>query len=226
LRKLQRLKFSNGISTNSLAYADDLLLLVKEKEEMRKMLKVIEEWCVKNSMVVNTKAEKSAIMPVGRNANRDLEFQIDGKNLHITRKYKYIGFLLTSNGSWCQHISTKTSKAQGLLVANARFLTDRTIPVKIRLEVGQALIISQLRYGENVISIGKHLAQKAESIQTGMHRMILDMPRPWPAKDADETHTSLQAVRERASIKYRQRVNNMPVQARETSVRPRTNELI
>jgi ATP adenylyltransferase/5',5'''-P-1,P-4-tetraphosphate phosphorylase II len=35
LRNLQRLKFSDGINTNSLAYAD--LLLARGKEEMRKM---------------------------------------------------------------------------------------------------------------------------------------------------------------------------------------------
>lgn len=176
------------------------------------MLKIIEHWCLENSMTVNTKKDKSAIMPIGKEAFKNPEFQIHGQRLHVTTRYKYIGFILTSNGSWCQHVKEKILKAQGLLMANARFLADGTIPVKIRLDAGQALVVSQLKYGENAIAVRPYLAKRMESIQTQMNRMILGMPRP--AKAAAMRlmlgTPSLRILREVAAIKYLQKVSKLP----------------
>ena len=177
LISLQKLQFENGIVANCLAYADDLLLLARTTEEMEAMLKVIEKWCDENSMAVNTNKDKSAIMPIGESADQSPGFKIHGQALEVVDTYKYIGFALTNDGKWDTHLDNKIASAKISLETNARFLADGTIPVKMRMDAGQALVLSQLKYGEAVINVPSHMVGKMESIQTKMHRMILGMPR-------------------------------------------------
>ena len=208
---LQKQKPDDSSYTNCLAYADDLVLITRTKEDLKRLLKTIEKWCEENSMTVNTGKGKSAIMPLGKTSEPNNEFQIHNKPIDITNTYKYIGFLITKNGKWETHINKTITKARGLLTANARFLTDKSIPVKIRLDAGKILILSTLKYGENVIKTPGRLKAKMESVQTQMNRMILGMPRS--AKAAAMRLMlglpTLDQTRKIARTKYLQKVSKL-----------------
>jgi exonuclease III len=212
LTSLQEVRVGEGILTSCLAYADDLLLLARTKEDLQEMLTRIENWCNVNSMRVNTKKEKSAIMPIGVHIQETPQFKIHDEPIETVSSYKYIGFTMNKDGKWGEHIEKTISKAYGLLAANSKFLRDNTLPVQTRLAAGQALVLSILKYGENVIPVSAKLAKKMESVQTSMHRAILDMP--WGTKAAAMRlllgRPTLRIIREDARIKYLQKVGCLP----------------
>ena len=87
----------NHTGINSLFWADDLVLLAKSKEDLNKMLKILEEYCRENEIAINTKKTKCMIFnKTGRTMRR--AFFLNGVQLECVRSYKYLGFVLTPSG--------------------------------------------------------------------------------------------------------------------------------
>ena len=87
----------NHTGINSLFWADDLVLLAKSKEDLDKMLKILEEYCKENEIAINTKKTKCMIFnKTGRTMRR--AFFLNGVQLECVRSYKYLGFVLTPSG--------------------------------------------------------------------------------------------------------------------------------
>ena len=87
----------NHTGINSLFWADDLVLLAKSKEDLDKMLKILEEYCRENEIAINTRKTKCMIFnKTGRTMRR--AFFLDGVQLECVRSYKYLGFVLTPSG--------------------------------------------------------------------------------------------------------------------------------
>ena len=82
---------------NSLFWADDLVLFSETKEDLDKLLKILEKYCSENYLLINTKKTKCMIFnKSGRLIRRP--FYLDGVKLDMVREYKYLGFLITPSG--------------------------------------------------------------------------------------------------------------------------------
>ena len=82
---------------NSLFWADDLVLFAKTEEDLQILLKVLEEYCDENDLVINTKKTKCMIFnKTGRFIRRP--FDLNGVKLENVRSYKYLGFVITPSG--------------------------------------------------------------------------------------------------------------------------------
>ena len=91
-----KLKLGNkGI--NSLFWADDLVLFAETKEGLDRLLKILDEYCKENHLLINTKKTKCMIFnKTGRLMRRP--FYLNGVKLEMVREYKYLGFALTPSG--------------------------------------------------------------------------------------------------------------------------------
>ena len=86
-----------NLCINSLFWADDLVLMAESEENLRKLLKILEEYCESNELVINTKKTKCMTFnKSGRLIVRD--FYLNGVRLENVRSYKYLGFILTPSG--------------------------------------------------------------------------------------------------------------------------------
>ena len=74
---------------NILVYADDMLILSKSEWGLKRSLLILEAYCKKWRLVINTKITK--IMIFNNRTPTDLSFKIDGKQLDIANKYRYLG---------------------------------------------------------------------------------------------------------------------------------------
>ena len=87
----------NHTGINSLFWADDLVLFARSKEDLDKMLKILEEYCKENEIAINTKKTKCMIFnKTGRLMRRP--FYLNGTQLEVVRSYKYLGFVITPSG--------------------------------------------------------------------------------------------------------------------------------
>ena len=86
-----------GTSINSLFWADDLVLFADSEEQLKEMLKILEEYCEENELAINTDKTKCMVFnKMGRLISR--EFYLAGVKLENVRSYKYLGFLVTPSG--------------------------------------------------------------------------------------------------------------------------------
>ena len=80
-----------------LIWADDLVLLSKSETGLKNMLDALKSYTSKNGMSLNIKKNKVMIFNKGgRHIRRDIFFGDD--KLETTRKYKYLGFMVTPSG--------------------------------------------------------------------------------------------------------------------------------
>ena len=86
-----------GMGINSLFWADDLVLFSDSKEGLDNLLKILEQYCNSNHLLINTKKTKCMIFnKTGRLMRRP--FYLNDVKLEMVRSYKYLGFLITPSG--------------------------------------------------------------------------------------------------------------------------------
>ena len=91
-------KFDLGTcSINSLFWADDLVMFAKNEDKLKEMLNILEDYCSKNELAVNTTKTKCMVFNKTGRLYRN-KFYLDGVLLENIRSYKYLGFLVTPSG--------------------------------------------------------------------------------------------------------------------------------
>ena len=99
-----------NLSVNALFWADDLILLAETKEGLDKLLKILEEYCIENHLMINTKKTKCMVFnKTGRLISRP--FYLNGVKLEMVRSYKYLGFVLTPSGEICSGLKDLRDRA-------------------------------------------------------------------------------------------------------------------
>jgi hypothetical protein len=195
---------------NNLAYADDLVVIAKSQTHLRGIMQILADWCQDNGMDIN--ATKSKIMPVGRTACQNPVVMFHNKQAEIVSQYKYLGYIISSNSKWDSHIKDRIQRGKQMLGANAAFLTDRDLPIQLRLDVGSALVLSAAHYGRECTTISSGLRSKYETVQNSLHRMVLKLP--YATKTAAMRYIlgrpSMKVDSQNTKRSYHQRVRRLP----------------
>jgi len=91
-------------------YADDILVLCEDVEQLKACIRIIENWSVKNSLIINKK--KSAIVEfLPRKSKKTFLKSGDSfLNYPIVDKYKYLGCWLSSKLSLTEHTNHISKK--------------------------------------------------------------------------------------------------------------------
>ena len=106
-----------------LLYADDIVLIADDEEELQRELDILSQWCQKWQLSLNT--DKSQIL-VFRNKNipqPDINFTCGQSILSFTDTYKYLGLCLNYNLDWeytVKQIAASASRALGLISAKSQ----------------------------------------------------------------------------------------------------------
>ena len=100
-----------GICLAILLYADDICLLAPSEEKLQHMLNILDRWCRKWGMVINT--SKTQIMHI-RNPQRprsNFKFKCCDTELNYTDSYKYLGYFVHEHLNNEHNVSVLTSAA-------------------------------------------------------------------------------------------------------------------
>jgi hypothetical protein len=78
-----------------LLYADDVVFLCENEDDLQEMLNTLESWCY--SKKINVNLEKSKIVHIRTQSvtRSNFQFIFNGKEVDIVSKYTYLGLLLT-----------------------------------------------------------------------------------------------------------------------------------
>ena len=151
-------------------------------------IRVLEEWCDKCFFVVND--HKSGILRVGTKGNlpppnvaikgsRILLFNEQDPNTDEDEinDFKYLGILLTSDGSWNKVHDYKLKKSKQTMGRFWKFFRYANISTKIKLRVAHALVLSHLSYGEEIMQLSQVQINQIDSMHASVLRTILQLPK-------------------------------------------------
>ena len=82
-----------------LLYADDIILFGKTPEELQNALEVLEEYCKRWKLTVNTNKTNVMVFRKGGRLPNNLNFICNNVNIEIVNKFCYLGVVFTSGGS-------------------------------------------------------------------------------------------------------------------------------
>ena len=150
---------SQGVDIKALTYADDLIGLSLDPQDLQVSINHVAEWLKRWRMQSNK--QKSVVMvfhPMeGQSANVPAEqrlntWTLDGRTLLQVQSYKYLGVWFSENRSWDLHASKALAKMRAALGYWRPLLCCHGIPIKIRAMMIQTFIYSSVLFGSEVWS--------------------------------------------------------------------------
>src|SRR5579859_17280 len=142
---VRRLNTKSTTIPSCLFYADDGVLFAREAKEMRRLLKIAQDWSIVERMTYNV--GKCGVL---QHPATVAEYQLCGSNIPVVSSYKYLGFPMTMNGiDYKMHVQTLADTVMGFLKfiqfdssiwsCNTRWILYRTF-VRPQMEYGAPLI--------------------------------------------------------------------------------------
>ncbi|MCG8046233.1 MAG: reverse transcriptase family protein, partial [Candidatus Thiodiazotropha endolucinida] len=139
------------INLHILLYADDIVLFGKTPEELQDALTVLEHYCKRWKLKVNTDKTKIMVFRKGGRLPNNLDFIYDDVNLEIVNKFCYLGVVFTTGGSSFETQKTLSGQALKAVFSLNKFLYNFTAltPSHV-LELFDKLVSPILNFGSEV----------------------------------------------------------------------------
>ena len=134
-----------------LVYADDVVLLSENEQDLQTLLNELNTWCLNNEMSVN--ASKSKIMhfrPQSFNITQ-VNFFCGDQELEKVNQYVYLGLVLTEVLDYsvmAQHVANSAGRALGLVIA--KFKSAGSLPFSTFTKLYDSMVWSIIDFGASV----------------------------------------------------------------------------
>ena len=107
-------------------YADDIILLGKTPDELQEALTILEDYCNKWKLTVNTEKTKIMVFRKGGRLREDLNFIYNNSHIEIVNKLCYLGVFCTAGISNFETQKTLASQASKAIFTLTKFLYSCT----------------------------------------------------------------------------------------------------
>ena len=158
------------------AYADDLVLLSDTKEKLHESLKIFDEAVTAAGMEMSV--AKTKVMQTGKGAEDiTVDFGARGTVKEVN-EFKYLGSLITNDGTMAREISERIAKAGGVFAAMRRnVFAVRSMAKKVKLRLYAASVLSILLYGSETWNVTAADMRRLESFHNRCLRCMFGISR-------------------------------------------------
>ncbi|GFO41770.1 endonuclease-reverse transcriptase [Plakobranchus ocellatus] len=172
-----------GQNTNNLRYADNTVLIAENKEDLQKLLNIVEEESRKKGLELNSK--KTEVMVISRKQESPkCDIFINEVKLKQREMFKYLGKMISNDGKTNREISARTAEAKINFQKMKTILTNKHISIETRKRALQCYIEPVLMYGCKAWTISKQIQNKLEATEMWVLRRMLRIP--WTTKETNE----------------------------------------
>lgn len=146
------LELDLGQNVTTIGFADDLAILIKNKQEKylvlnaNEALRKIDHWLTRNDLDLAPEKTEAVILKGGRKAE-SVRFNIRGTEVIPQKSVKYLGILMGRNGSFADHINMTINKAEQRISSLSQLLPNIGGPKSQKRAVLCGVIHSILLYG-------------------------------------------------------------------------------
>ena len=152
----------NTININALMYADDTLLLSKSEKGLNRALHILEIYCNKWQLKINT--DKTKIMIFNKTKFDNLTFHLNGENLEIVQNYNYLGLKINRTGNFTTAIKELSNKALRAYQAMRSAFIGTKLQPKVYMKLFDTLVKPIALYGCEVWGAFGHKSNILDNI--------------------------------------------------------------
>ena len=149
----------SGDFVSAIAYADDIVLMADNPAQLQNLIKICDEWSIKNGLRFAPKKCKIQVFNSAMRKKRDskFEFKLYGKSLKIVKTFKYLGVMLKdSKNQHGQFIKTQLEKAKKRLGVVRLFGFQKDgLCISTGVKLYKLLIRPLLEFGAQIVSSKK-----------------------------------------------------------------------
>lgn len=152
--------------TGVLMFADDLIVLSDSKDNLQKMLKIIEMYCLKNEIKIN--AKKTQYIRFGNFdcANESLSITLDGHKIKKVEKIEYLGVWLDSKLKSHTQIDEKKVSINNAFNALRKVgIADKETSVNVKTFLYKVYCRPVLLYGIENLTLQKKDVKNIQTIE-------------------------------------------------------------
>ena len=131
-----------------LLYADDLVFLNENENDLQKMLDTLNIWCCNNDLVVNLDKSKIVHFRTQSTPRSNFQFVFDNTIMEIVSQYTYLGLLLTEYLDYsmmAKAVAKSASRSLGLLIAKCK--ANGGFQYDVFTKLFNSLVMSVIEYG-------------------------------------------------------------------------------
>ena len=160
-----------GKKLSALLYADDIVLLAKNKKDLQRMLDVVAGYAKKWRFELNPKKSQVVVFEM-RQPPRHVKWKLGESEIEQVRQYKYLGIELTRTLRWNVYLKRVLAKAhRNMTQALAMGVSGGFMSTRLANIIWMSLVRSIIEYGCEIWGDGCFV--DLEKLQTAMGKRIL-----------------------------------------------------
>ena len=162
----------NGENINNIRYADDTVLIADSEENLQRLLDITIEKSEELGLTLNVK--KTECMVISKKAIApSCNLQSRGQQIKLVKKFKYLGYMITSDGKCITEIKIRIATAKDAFQKLSLILKNRNISMTTKFRVLKTYVWSTLTYGCECWAITSDTEKKIEAAEMWFIRRIL-----------------------------------------------------
>ena len=134
----------DGVTITNLRYADDIVLLGKTQEEVRRMTELVEEHCKRYKLNINV--NKTKVMKVGREQEQVI-IDLEAGRLEQVEEFKYLGVSFTKTGDTARAIQERIKLGYAAMNRLTKIWKENTISRSLKIRLFNAIVVPTVLYG-------------------------------------------------------------------------------
>ena len=134
-----------------LLYADDVVFLSENENDLQKILNTLECWCCNNDINVNLEKSKIVHFRSQSTERTNFSFVFNGLNMEIVSSYTYLGLLLTEFLSYedmAKAVAKSAGRALGLLIS--KYKAHGGFQYDVFTKLFDSVVWSVIDYGASI----------------------------------------------------------------------------
>lgn len=160
---------------SGLLFADDLVLVANSPADLQTSLDAVSTWATHNEMSFGL--SKFGVIQFGPIPFAPLRtFFLLGEPVPEVTQYTYLGVIFTADLDLTLWVQTLISKITKIKFAASHVLSNKDIPIHLRVLVVRALIESRLRYGSALLASKPALCSLIQRHYDSIVKLILGSP--------------------------------------------------
>ena len=126
-----------------LLYADDTVIMVDSLENLQKCLDDFVEYCKTWRLNIN----KTKVLIFGARKMGTTKFMMDGYEIESVTNYKYLGVVISNNGSFLNARKSVYEKANKAMYLLYKRINNLNLPLDLQLKLFDSTILPIMTYG-------------------------------------------------------------------------------
>ena len=160
---------TGGRTITNLRFADDIDALAGKEDELVKLINHLDTTSTKYGMEIS--AEKTKLM-TNNTKGISLDVRIGGQKLETVQSFKYLGSVVTDEGSK-QEILSRIARTIGALTKLKTIWKDKNIALSSKIRLMRSLVISIFLYACETWILTAELEKKIQTTEMRCFRRLL-----------------------------------------------------